>query len=68
VLAGGRLWILLSGSDAQHDILLALDPLNGATIARLVLPTNDGRALAPARTVPMVMTATGRVLVPQRLG
>lgn len=62
-IAGGRLWVLLTG-DAHHDLLLALDPATGRTTIRLVLPTSRARGLAGARAAPLITTTGGGVLIP----
>ena len=59
-LTGGRLWLLLAG--ARNSELRALDTGSGRTVARVALPSDDARAVAPAGAAPVVTTQGGELL------
>jgi hypothetical protein len=61
---GGRLWALVADPAAGHDVLVALDPGSGRTVAHIPLPAGDARTIgAGAGSIPVVTTEDGELLL-----
>ena len=61
-MTAGRVWVLLAEPGARRDELRALDPGSGRQVARIALPVDDARAIAPAGVAPLVTTHSGALI------
>lgn len=66
LVAGGRLWALLADPGAGRMLLVALDPGDGHTLARIPLPAEDARSIGSSGASPVISTQGGELLVPRR--